>query len=90
MYLQRLFQRNRKAEAHRSSLPVENDRTPNYTSNVTTAPNLDLPGRDSPDETKSSPGALHFASDSKRPSGKFKFSPLIICVIFFSLLPDLR
>ena len=36
MFLRRFFQTNRDAEADRSSL--ENDRTPTYTSNVTTAP----------------------------------------------------
>ena len=69
---------------------LENDGKPNYTSDDTTAPTYNLPGRDSvnpPDETESSltdTPALAVAETSKvptltpnyskRPSGKFKFS----------------
>ena len=67
MSLRRLLQKNRNAKAARS--PLENDRPPSYTSNVTihtdgaNSPNdrirarhVSLPGRDSvlPDETESS------------------------------------
>ena len=102
MALRRLFQRNRKPDAHQSSL--ENDRLGalTYTSNVKTAPTHTLPGSDSvrlPDETEShtdTPGlaetsqvATPNSSYSKRSSGNH-FPPLLIYVNFVSLLPDLR
>jgi hypothetical protein len=73
-------------EAYRSSL--ETDRTPTYTSNVTTAPPHSLPGRDSvrqPNETESSltetlgvaetsEVATPSANYSKRPYGRFRVS----------------
>ena len=76
-------------EAHRTT----------YTSNVTTAPTRTLSGRD-PDETESSLTDTFKVAEtsevatpkyrySKRPFGKFKFSPILICVNFVSILPDL-
>jgi hypothetical protein len=78
-------------EAIRSSLETRSDRTPTYTSNVTTAPTHSQPGRDSvrqPNETESSltetlGGAetsskvkTPSANYSKRSSGRFRFSPI--------------
>ena len=71
---------NRKAKAH--------------TSNVTTAPTHNLPGSDSarlPDETESSLSDTlgnENSSYSTHPSGNFKVYPLLICVNFYSILPD--
>ena len=84
MSLQRFPQRNRKAEADRSSLGK--DRTPNYTSNVTMAPTHDLPGRDSEYSLTDTPGIAESSQGatlnySERSSGKFKFSSLLICVL---------
>ena len=81
MALRRLFQRNRKADAHQSSLE-----TPAYTSNVTKAPAQTLPGRDSvpvrlPDgaDTLGLAEASHVAtpisSYSKRPSQNQFYPP---------------
>ena len=84
----------------------ENDRKPTCTSNVTTAPTHTLSGLDYdidqknfpsslrlPDETKSSIKNTLIVADpnySKHPSGKFKFSPvLLIYVNFVSILPYL-
>ena len=92
MSLRRFFQRNRKAKADRSSL-TGNDRTPAYTSNVTTALAHTLPVRDSvrlPDEpdfslTDTLAGGVEDASQvvtpnhGERPSGN-KFSPTSHCV----------
>ena len=86
MSLRRFLPTDRNAEADRSSLPVENDRPPSYTSNVTTAPTHNLTGRDSvrqPNETESSTLGVAETSGvatpnpnySKRPSGKFRFFP---------------
>ena len=78
---------NRNAEADRTT----------YTSNVTTTPTHNLSGRD-PNETRSSlTDTLDIAEASevtttkysKRSSGKFKFSPILICMNFVSILPDL-
>ena len=107
MSLRRFFQGNRKAKADRSSLTgrLKNDRTPAYTSNVTTALAHTLPVRDSvrlPDEPDSSltdtlAGGVEDVSQlevvtpnhSKRPSGN-KFPPLLIFLFnFLSILPDL-
>ena len=80
--LRQVFPTKRNAEA---------DRTTTYTSNVTSAPTHTLTGRD-PDETEFSPtDALAVAENcsSKRPSSKFKFSLILICVNFVSILPDL-
>ena len=102
MSLRRILPRNRKAEAHRSSLRLEIDRTPIHASNVTSTPthNLSLAGRDSAsvrlsDETKSSLTDRLVAdpSYSKRSSGpgNFKYSPhftgTFVCSIL--LVPDL-
>ena len=95
----RLFQRNRKPDAHQSS--QENDHDGLGTSNVRTAPPHTLPGRDSvrlPYETESHTntpglaGASKVASPnlsySKRPS-RNQFFPLLIYVNFVSILPYL-
>jgi hypothetical protein len=71
--------RNADRDADKSSL------------NVTTIPTHTLPGSDTvrpPEKTKSS---LKLADPnySKRPSEKSKDSPLLICVNFVSILPDL-
>ena len=104
MSLRRILQRNRKAEAHRSSLRLEIDRTPIHASNVTSTPthwhNLSLAGRDSAnvrlsDETKSSLTDRLVAdpSYSKRSSGpgNFKYSPHFTGTFVCSILlvPDL-
>ena len=60
---------NHKAEADRSSL--ENDRTSTYT----TAPTHTLSGRDE-SLTLAETSDVHY---SKRPSGKFNFSPISFC-----------
>ena len=102
MSLRRSLSSNRNAEAdaadHLQS-SLENDRLPTYTSNVITAQTHTLPGRDfvslSPPEsslTRTLGAAETFAittpNYSKRPYGKFNF-PLLICVNFDSILPDL-
>ena len=102
MSLRQFFTPFPKAEADRS--PLEDDKAPTYTSNVTTAghPHT-LSGHDSirlPDKSESSLTdtlALAETSEvatptySKRPSDKFKFyPPLLICMNFVSILPGLR
>ena len=84
-----LLPTNRSAEADRSSL--ENDRAPIYTSNVTTVPAHTLTGRDSvrPDESPTNTLIVADLNYSKRPSGKSKFSPILIGVNFVSILSDL-
>ena len=81
MFLLQFLPTNRNAEADQTT----------YTSNVSLAPTHTFAGRD-PDETESSlTDALGIAENyrSKRPSSKFKFSPILICVNFVSILPDL-
>ena len=77
---------NRNAEADRTN-----------TSNVTMAPTHTLSGRD-PNETEFSledtlgvaeTSKLAPSKYSKRASGKFKFSPILICVNIVSILPNL-
>ena len=46
-HVRRFLTKIRNTEADRSLLPVENDRTPTYSSIVTTTPPNTLPGRDS-------------------------------------------
>ena len=82
----RVLPTNRNAEA---------DRTTN-TSNVTTTPTHTLTGRD-PESSLTDIFNIAETSEvatpkyrySKRPFGKFKFSPILICVNFVSILPDL-
>ena len=85
MSLRRLFQRNRNVKADGSSL--QNDRSPTFTSNVTTPSAHSLPGLDfvkPSDETDSSiTNTLDVAETSevaapnysKRLSVNFRFSP---------------
>ena len=97
MSLRRFLSTNHSTEADQSYL--EDGRQPAYSSNVTTALSHTLSGRDSVNnETKSTlTDTLGVAETSevatpkysKCQSGKFKFSPLLICVNFVSLLPDL-
>ena len=83
----------------RQVLPTNRNARTTYSSNVTTAPTYILSGRD-PEETKPSlTDTLNVAEPSevatpkyrysKRQSGKFKFSSILICVNFVSILPDL-
>ena len=101
MSLRRLLPTTRNAEAARN--PLENDRTPTYTSNNTIHTDSSVPGRDSvmlPDEIESSlTNSLGIAETSevatprigprysKRPSGKF--NPSTHLCEFVSILPDL-
>ena len=78
MSLCQIFTANRKAKA--------------YTFNITRALTHNLPGRDFerlPDKTESSlSDTLGDANYSTHSSGNFKVSPLLICVNFDSILPD--
>ena len=76
MSLRRYIPTNRNDEADLSRSSLEFDGNPTYTSNVTTPPTHNLPGRDSvrePDETKPSLAdkfrVIANPNYSKRPSG---------------------
>ena len=93
MFLQHWSSTDRKAEAHRSSPRLENDRTPNTYTTTPTHTQISLSGRDAvrlpADETESSLSTDTLAETSKvvildyskRRSDKF-FPHFFICVIF--------
>ena len=102
---QRVTEIEGQLEAYRNSVEIQSDRTPTHTNVTTTPahslPGRDSVRQ--PNKTESSlnketlgvaeksevAAQAPSANYSKRPSGRFRFSPHLICVNSISILPDI-